>query len=69
MIVEERYTLFKRMEKKTNKILEEKYRLLYEEINYAICDILRRSLLPKSMEGKGKSLSTNIQIKKKTLKR
>jgi len=52
------------MEKKTNKILEEKYRLLYEEINYAICDILRRSLLPKSMKGKGKSLSTNIQIKK-----
>ena len=55
MSIEDRYTLFKQMEKKKpNKILEERYRLRYEEINCAICDILRRSLLPKSMEGKRK---------------
>ena len=30
--VEERYTLFEQMVKEANKIIEEKYRLLFEEI-------------------------------------
>jgi len=32
MSVEERYTLFEQMEEEANKIIEETYRLLFEEI-------------------------------------
>ena len=32
MSVEERYTLFEQMVEKANKIIEERYRLLFEEI-------------------------------------
>jgi hypothetical protein len=59
MNLEERYTLFKWRVEKTNIILEERYKLFFEQIDHKICNTLARTLLTKELRRKRKVVSND----------